>query len=137
MSTRRSATLGASTVSELVPAAVTDGRYAVHEHRAPRGFAVPEHVHTLEDELIYVLAGEVTIVESGRAARAGPGGCVALRRHVAHGWRVESERARLLVVHVPGALGDVVFADCGPVTAERLADHGVIVLEPGADGRIG
>ena len=39
----------------------TQGRYAVMELLAPKGFASPLHIHREEDEFFLVLSGEVRV----------------------------------------------------------------------------
>jgi quercetin dioxygenase-like cupin family protein len=117
--TQRATDVAGCTVVELVAAAATDGRYAVQEFRGARGFSPPLHAHTLEDETLYVLEGEVSVTRPGRVTRGGPGTCVTLRRREAHTWRVESDEARVLVICAPGGLGDVYFETCPRVAPDR------------------
>jgi hypothetical protein len=66
-----------------VSGAQTGRAFALADHRASRGNASPVHVHDLDDETFYVLAGELRIlageeepIAARRAAglrRAGPG----------------------------------------------------------------
>ena len=69
-----------------------------------RGCEPPLHRHRNEDEIVYVLEGALTFYLDGelRALRAGD--CLLLPRGVEHGYRVESEEARLLTVVMPAGL---------------------------------
>ena len=51
----------------------TAGRFWVKELLAPRGMAVPRHVHTHEDEAFYVLDGEVGMHIGDDVIHAGTG----------------------------------------------------------------
>ena len=122
----RSAGFGGGTVRELVSAASTDGRVAVQEHGGARGFGHPTHAHTLEDEVLYVLEGEVEVTAGDRLVTASPGECVPLRRHEPHGWRIVSDGGRVLITTVPGAFADY-FLDAGvrrPVGVRRARPAG-------------
>jgi mannose-6-phosphate isomerase-like protein (cupin superfamily) len=79
------------------------GGYSLIEDLVPPGLGAPLHVHTREDEAIYVTAGEleVTVAETRRLAK--PGDVVHMPRRVPHGFRNASERpARMLIVFSPG-----------------------------------
>jgi quercetin dioxygenase-like cupin family protein len=62
----------------------------------------PRHVHTREDEFIYVLEGEVGFTIGDDAYRGGPGTFVSFPRNVAHGFEIHSPAARLLIINTPG-----------------------------------
>ena len=80
----------------------TDGAVAVLEHLLPHGMATPLHVQAREDELFYVLEGQITVWMDGERTEATAGDVVWLPRGRAHAFRVDSERARLLGLSVPG-----------------------------------
>jgi quercetin dioxygenase-like cupin family protein len=80
----------------------TGDAFCLVDEEAPRGMSVPLHRHPDDMESFYVLEGELTLFvgdEPGVRAPAGsfahvPGGTV-------HGFRVESERARYLILTTP------------------------------------
>ena len=84
----------------------TDGRIAAVEVVETRGKHPPRHVHHRHDELHYVLEGEFTFEVDGRRSFAPAGTLVFVPRGAEHGWAVEREPARLLVVCTPGGLED-------------------------------
>ena len=71
---------------------------------APRGFASPIHVHHREDEFFVVIAGEVRVQHGEAVIEAGAGSVVYGPRDVAHGFRVDSEEARLLLLFGPAGV---------------------------------
>ena len=79
----------------------TGGRLAVHEHRLPGGFSSPLHAHLEDDEVFYVLEGELTAHLDGADERAPTGAVVLFPRGVPHAFRVESPTARVLAVNTP------------------------------------
>ena len=67
-----------------------------------RGFGPPLHVHTREDEALYVLEGRIRFRQGDDEFVAGPGTWVWGPRGVPHAFKVESESARALVLVSPG-----------------------------------
>src|SRR2546429_8891649 len=79
----------------------TEGRYAVLELLAPKGFASPIHVHRREDEFFVVLSGEVRVQHGEGVIEAVAGTIVYGPRDVPHGFHVDSAEARLLLFFWP------------------------------------
>ena len=78
------------------------GAFSLAEHLMPAGFAAPPHVHRREDEVLYVLEGEVSFTTEGRTIRGGPGTYVYLPRDIPHAYAVGDDApARLLVLTAP------------------------------------
>jgi mannose-6-phosphate isomerase-like protein (cupin superfamily) len=83
-------------------AADTGGALGVAEGRFYQGFGPPLHVHHREDEAFYVLEGEIRFRQGDTEFVRGPGSWVWGPREVPHAFRVQSQRARALVVVTPG-----------------------------------
>ena len=79
----------------------TEGRYAVMELLAPKGFASPLHIHRREDEFFVVLSGEVRVQHGEAVIEAVAGSVVYGPRDVAHAFHVDSAEARLLLFFGP------------------------------------
>lgn len=133
-----------------VGAGSSDSGLSLVEFVAPRGFGPPLHVHTEEDELMYVLDGEIRIdLDDGDSTVVSAGAAVALPHGVPHVWQVVSDTARFLTVNAgrrngpsfdqfvialgtptdPQALPDPVAIDPGHV-AQVCAAHSIEVLGP-------
>jgi quercetin dioxygenase-like cupin family protein len=82
----------------------TDGRFAVMELLAPKGFASPLHIHRSEDEFFVVLAGEVRVQHGEDISEAVAGSIVYGPRDVAHAFHVDSAQARLLLFFGPAGV---------------------------------
>jgi quercetin dioxygenase-like cupin family protein len=82
----------------------TEGRYAVMELLAPKGFASPLHIHRREDEFFVVLSGEVRVQHGEAVIEAVAGSVVYGPRDVAHGFHVDSAEARLLLLFGPAGV---------------------------------
>lgn len=64
----------------------------------------PPHVHTREDEAMYVLDGPIVVHLGAEEFHAGKGDFVFMPRGVQHDWDVEGASARVLIVAAPGGL---------------------------------
>ena len=123
----------------LIGGTETGGKLAVLEVSVGRDTLMPVHRHHWDDEIVYVLEGEVTFHLDGER-RPGPAGtCLLLRRGSEHSYSVESAEARLLVALAPGGSEGFYTEQCrygtesGP-DLERLvtigAKYGVEVTGP-------
>lgn len=83
-------------------AAQTGGSMGIVEQEMPAGFTSPYHVHHREDELWYVLEGEVRFVSGATSIAVPRGGIAFLPRSIPHGFQVAGQRAaRMLCVTTP------------------------------------
>jgi quercetin dioxygenase-like cupin family protein len=95
----------------------TGGVFSLIEVSCPVGYATPLHIHYLEDEAVYILAGRLTFFLGGRQETAGPGSTVYQPRGIAHGFRVVGEApARILALIVPAAGDQDCSLDNGPAS---------------------
>lgn len=80
----------------------TEESFALVDEQAKRGETVPLHRHVDDAESFYVLEGELTFFIGGSpGVRARPGSFVHLPGGTVHGFRVESEEARYLILTTP------------------------------------
>jgi quercetin dioxygenase-like cupin family protein len=100
--------------------AATNGALAVVEEHARLGYRTPPHVHTREDETLYVIDGELSYRRGDEEGRAGPGEVVFLPRHVAHHFEVVSGHAHFLNMVAPAGFEDFFAQVSGPARADRI-----------------
>jgi quercetin dioxygenase-like cupin family protein len=75
----------------------TGGRFAIVEHPIEARRLVPPHTHSMEDELSYVLEGQVGVRVGDDVAEAGPGTYIYKPSGVPHTfWNPTDQPARLL-----------------------------------------
>ncbi len=87
----------------IVKAGGDEAAVFLAEHPIPPGYAVPPHRHDLDDEMFYLLEGELTLIGSGGEIRVGPGSFVHLPRGSLHGFRNDTSAVvRFLVICQPG-----------------------------------
>ena len=98
----------------LVAGGDTGGRFAAVELGTGPGAEPPLHRHTREDELVYVLEGEVVFHLDGARVPCGPQGRLFLPRGREHTLAVASGGARLLVLLIPAGLEGYFREMAGP-----------------------
>ena len=108
---------------------------------APPMSGPPRHVHTREDELFYVLEGELVFELDGERHTVRAGDTVYLRRGVVHTYQnFTTSNARLLIATVPGMFSRF-FVELSAVTPlgampdpERMdamaTEYGITTLGP-------
>ena len=80
----------------------TAGAFALVDEQANRGMRVPLHLHRDDMESFYVVEGEITIyIDNQQGVRAGAGSFAHIPGGTVHGFRVESETARYLILTTP------------------------------------
>ena len=77
------------------------GDWAVVEWRVRAGYEPPIHIHTREDETLYVLEGAITAFVGDQRIEVEAGSYAALPKDVPHGLIVRGEEVRLLVTLAP------------------------------------
>jgi quercetin dioxygenase-like cupin family protein len=98
----RTVTYGHGSTAELKLAGEeSGGDWAVVEWRVRAGDDPPIHIHTREDETIYVLEGAITAFVGDERIEVEAGSYAALPKDVPHGLRVRGDEARLLVTLEP------------------------------------
>jgi hypothetical protein len=100
--------------------AATDGTLAVVEGRARLGYRTPAHVHTREDETLYIIDGEMSYERGDEAGKAGPGEVVFLPRHVVHSFEVMSGHAYFLLMFTPAGFEEYFTQVSSPARADRI-----------------
>lgn len=82
----------------------TAGQFWALEGLADSNMAVPLHAHSREEEIWYVLEGEITFYIGDRKLEGGPGTFVYIPRGVAHTFQITSNTARWFGIGIPGGL---------------------------------
>ncbi|MEJ2864707.1 cupin domain-containing protein [Actinomycetospora flava] len=108
---------GGATFTVKASGTDTEGRVGVMEQAAPAGLTVPAHTHDGEDEMFYVLDGEVRGFCGDEEFTAAAGGFIFLPRDVVHGLEVVGGRpARLLTIVGPAKFDALVAGQGTPLT---------------------
>lgn len=98
----RTVTSGHGSSTELkIAGEQTGGDWGVVEWHLCAGDEPPIHIHTREDETLYVLEGAITAFVGDERIDVEAGSYAALPKDVPHGLTVRGDEARLLVTLAP------------------------------------
>jgi quercetin dioxygenase-like cupin family protein len=100
----------------LVPGSETNGALSVMEFLDTAGHAPPHHIHEDEDEVWFVLDGEVSFFVADQRIDLHAGQIAHGPRGVPHSYLVRSETARLAVVFSPSCVEQWFTANGTPAT---------------------
>lgn len=93
---------GAKTLHKIKSSA-TNGVFSVLEFITPPGKGVALHVHEREDELVYLLEGEIEVTLGDQKMKAVPGVMALLPRGIPHGFtNIGNKPSRMLDTILPG-----------------------------------
>src|SRR6516165_6733463 len=70
----------------------TSDSVLMFEETAPAVTQATYHLHHDSDEVVYVLAGEITFKIGDEGAGGGPGACAFIPRGLAHAWKNSGPR---------------------------------------------
>lgn len=101
----------------------TAGGLTVVEARQPRGHGSALHVHSRDDELFYVLEGEIRLQVGDGMQTLTPGMLGFGPRGVKHSFIVTSDGARQLVMTTPAGFEDLVRSLGDPASEARIPEH--------------
>jgi quercetin dioxygenase-like cupin family protein len=91
--------LGDTSTYFLATGEQTEGTFTLVDEQAKRGESVPLHRHGDDMESFYVVEGEITLyIGDQPGVRAGAGSFAHLPGGTVHGFRIESETARYLIL---------------------------------------
>lgn len=79
----------------------THGGFALIEAVGRKGNVPPPHIHHREDEIFYVLEGEIVVSVGDRTIKGTPDTMIFLPRDVRHSFTIESEQYRMLILVTP------------------------------------
>ena len=109
--------LGGIGVDFKIPSELTGGAFSIVEHPLEPGRLIPPHIHYREDELSYVVRGEIGVRIGDRDYVAGPGSYVFKPRNIPHTfWNPGPEPARLIEIISPAGF-ERFFAELGELAA--------------------
>jgi mannose-6-phosphate isomerase-like protein (cupin superfamily) len=116
-------TMGSTVITYLADSADSNGAYCLLEALAMPGSEPRPHVHSREDELFYVLEGELDVFAGDEVFAAGAGGCVFLPRLKPHAFLIRSPSLRMLALFTPGGIEEKFRSVSAPATDLELPDR--------------
>ena len=96
----------------------TGGSYSLMEELCPKDAGPPPHLHE-QDEVIYVVEGELTMIAGAERINAKAGALAYIPARCVHSFRVDSSEARLLNFYLPGGF-ERVITELGVLAESRV-----------------
>jgi quercetin dioxygenase-like cupin family protein len=114
-----------SLMSVLASTKATGGAFSLLEYRSQPGHEPPPHLHIGQDELLYLVEGEIEAYTPDLTAiRVGAGQSLFLPRDQAHAWYVTSPTLRMLILTNPAGIDNYFAAMAEPATSMNLPPNG-------------
>lgn len=89
-------------ISQLAGTSDTNGAFDLVESKMNRGTEPPPHIHEREDELFYILSGEMKVFADRSVFTVEAGESVFLPKKVPHAYLIQSEQCHVLALMTPG-----------------------------------
>ncbi len=103
----------------MASAEQTGGSYSLFEELCPKNAGPPPHTHE-QDEVIYLLEGELTMIAGAEKFSAKAGALAYIPARCVHSFRIDSHEARLLNFYLPGGFERVITEFGIPAKARSL-----------------
>lgn len=100
--------------------AETNHAFWALEGLADKNMAVPLHAHSHEDELWYILEGQIAFIIGDQTLTGGPGTVAYIPKNTPHTFQVLSETARWFGLGTPAGLDQWFFETGVPAQAMTL-----------------
>ena len=97
----------------------TGGAYSLMEELCSLHAGPAPHTHE-QDEIIYLLEGELTLIAGSLKVTAKAGSLAYIPRHCVHSFRVDIDKTRLLNFYLPGGFEKVLTELGVPATSHTL-----------------
>lgn len=101
---------------------------SIIEHRMPKDFAPPLHVHHQESETFVILEGRFRFQRDGDVIEAGTDDTIHMPKGCVHGFRVLSDFGRFLTI-TTGPFEHMVRAAARPAATDELPEQVPPTLE--------
>jgi quercetin dioxygenase-like cupin family protein len=101
-------------------AADTGGQMTIVEMTEHPGAEAPLHVHYRDDEVFWILEGEVTLEVGDTKIEASAGDYAFAPRNIPHRFTVGDKGCRMLFILTPGGIEDVIRATSEPAATRTL-----------------
>ncbi len=89
-------------ISQMAGGADTEGAFDLVESKMRRGTEPPPHVHNREDELFYIIAGEIRVFAEGQTFAVAAGDYIFLPKRKPHAYLIQSAEVHVIALMTPG-----------------------------------
>lgn len=105
-------------ISQMARTADNNGAFDLSISKMRRGTEPSPHVHSREDEFIYLFSGEIRAYVDGEVFQVTAGECIFLPRRKPHAWLITSKEIHIILLVTPGGFNDTINKMNAP--AERM-----------------
>ena len=109
--------------SQLATSTETDGAFDFVASKMRKGTEPPPHVHEREDELFYLLAGQMKVFADGQVFLVSAGESVFLPRKAPHAFLIESDEVHMLALMTPGGFFNAINKMNKPARTMEIPDE--------------
>jgi mannose-6-phosphate isomerase-like protein (cupin superfamily) len=95
-------------LSQMAGTADNNGAFDLTISKVRRGTEPPPHIHSREDEVFYVLSGEMRVYVGREVFPVAAGECMFLPRRKPHAFLITSEEVHMIAFVTPGGFLDTV-----------------------------
>ena len=95
------AEIGGETTVFMATGADTEGRVSIYNSLHPKGNGAPLHYHKIDDEIFYVISGQVEFVAAGETLVGNAGDMIIVGPRVPRKFQALAD-SHLVVVNAPG-----------------------------------
>ena len=89
-------------ISQLAGGSETEGAFDLVESKMRKGTEPPPHIHDREDELFYILSGEIKVFADRQVFTVAAGESVFLPKRVPHAYLIQTDECHVLALMTPG-----------------------------------
>ena len=111
--------------SQMAGTEDNNGAFDLAISKIRRGTEPPPHVHSREDEFLYVLSGELRFYVDEQVFQVTAGECIFLPRRVPHAWLITSDEAHVITFVTPGGFLDAINAMNTPAKRMEVPNDAV------------
>lgn len=130
------AEIGGETTVFMATGADTEGRVSIYDSLLPKGNGAPLHYHEIDDEIFYVISGQVEFVAAGETLVGNAGDMIIVGPRVPRKFQALAD-SHLVVVNAPGGpsegfLRDIMSLEGPPTEIDRkrfIEKYGIHVIE--------
>jgi len=97
----------------------------------PGGWSSQRHWHSHEDEFVYVLEGELTLIEDGGATVLRAGDCAAFAKNSGNGHHLKNESSTIAVYLEVGSRSPVDMTTCSDIDMKSSSVDGLFTHKDG------
>ena len=107
-------------ISQLAGGSDTNGAFDFVESKMNKGTEPPPHIHDREDELFYLLGGEIKVFANRQVFTLTAGQSIFMPRQQPHAYRIQSDECHVLALITPGGFLNAIHQMKAPARTMQI-----------------